>query len=160
MITDELREFARRVLDGYEYLDLPEKIECIADNIDRDFAKALGETIAASYDVAKEEIEDGRWTALPVDADGRPVHMDDTVSYRGTLWHVVAISHKGKVSLRAPGKQNTWAPAEHTHWHPDDTWDAIERDMRSNLEAGDDAAEWVPDLFSRCRFLADCERPS
>lgn len=59
---------------------------------------------------ANAATDDGKplWVELfdtqPADAQGLLIALDDLVSYRGSLFQVVAASHKQKVVLRTPGK--------------------------------------------------------
>lgn len=51
--------------------------------------------------------------SLPLDADYCTVFMDDRVKYRGKVFEVVAMSHKGKLAIRKPGRDNGafWVPS-------------------------------------------------
>ncbi len=53
----------------------------------------------------------------PRDKNGRMLALDDTVLYNGVYFRVVAMSHRGKVSIRHSSMRSgggaRWVPADH-----------------------------------------------
>lgn len=126
----QLRERARALLgaDYREGYGLGKLRAALLPGSDETFSVALdAERVAAEManviDGCAHEIE--RMAALfPSDGDGRPCLLGDKVWLRGREMRVVAVSHKGKVSLRdwdkAGGDGARWhAAGEVSHREPD-----------------------------------------
>lgn len=94
------------------------------------------------------------WMELPRDADGTAIRMDDTVRFRDALWTVIAITHTGKLQLRAPGRKNQWTFPEHVRFDVADSWEAIENELHERIARGEQDAEWMLCIVERCRRLA------
>lgn len=95
-ITDELREYAG-IFYLFRYKDVREKLDAIADRIDAAHHKAEdewreknGDMWLKGYAVCHEELMEGHpvivadlenagWVRLPVDADGVPIRIGDTL---------------------------------------------------------------------------------
>lgn len=151
-ITDELREYV-----GLGEGTVPCEIRAIADRIDEQHAVKVErlEKYRASVDAMLKE-----YVKLPVDADGVPIHVGDTVEEVGedptryTVCGVGTLQERPAVFYGNPseyGYADGWDFAENVCHVQPDTWERIIEDA-ANLVRGDN--ESVVELVERCRRLA------
>ena len=163
-ISDEIREFVKRSYAD-EYMD-PRELLAIADRIDAEheqvvgFCKRLEGAAANREDV---EIFGVEYTALPLDADGVPIHVGDTVWDLGddgeeTCVKSITLYPNGVASIAIVG-ESCVIPTELTHARPD-SWERIANELEAWCDDADvdvDACEKPRDLAKRIRRLAEKE---
>ena len=148
-ITDELRSWAEgdALRAGMSLRTARDQALTIADRIDAELAE--------------------RYVALPLDADGVPIHFGDVLSQFGTPMTVFAMSDpdpdQGDCMLELITDDgisgSTWVRARKMRHHTPDTWECIIEDaIRGDggsygcLEERFNAT--VPVLVARCKALA------
>ena len=141
-ITDELRKW------GYGFCgDTHDVVTAIADRIDAEYERVRAESI---IDMTDESMAEHGWVRLPVDADGVPIRVGDTVEYvDDTLAprNVTSINLAGDgwwVYINGVGRQ----PDMYRHVTPD-TWERIIEDALDGYHDTD-----FENLVARCKALA------
>ena len=176
-ITDELRDCIRTASRSYEdvrnpyndreILHIPEEeLLRIADRIDeryhRDMATAQQAGINEGEDAAMRE----GWVKLPVDADGVPIRVGDTVEEVGedptryTVCGVGTLQDRPAVLYGNPSKYgyaDGWDFAESVRHVQPDSWERIIEDAGNSDKDGHEWAEYATALVERCRRLAGGE---
>ena len=159
-ITDELREWARR----YAYFEAD--VMAIADRIDEQYyrtCRALDSAWSAtSHEVLEQAIDElsDEWVKLPVDADGVPIRVGDTIE----------IEHNGRVTTVTNINYNEYGwqvycaggggfdKDTRCHHVQPDSWERIiEEAMAVGFASFSDESEedCKSELVERCRRLAN-----
>lgn len=153
-ITDELREWAEgdTLRAGMSLRMAHDQALAIADRIDAEaddnerfrrdvepFCDRLREAAAERADVTMYGVD---YVALPVDADGKPIHFGDVLDQFGTPMTVIAMSDpdpdEGDCMLRLTidGIDDTWVRARKMHHHKPTVEDVLR-------EFADRVLEWA-----------------
>lgn len=127
-ITEELRDYVGRSTQGL----VRSELMAIADRIDT----AHADDVLAAVTITRSKVGETHMR-LPVDADGVPCRMDDSVWLDGEPFEVIAITHKGKLALRQRGGKGVrWVfSGKVTHEEPL----TVEGVLRGLLSEYDDA---------------------
>ena len=155
-ITDELREWMDGVLTSDDYAWV------IADRIDEQYYKtcrALDSAWSAtSHKVLEQAIDElsDEWVKLPVDADGVPIRVGDTIE----------IEHNGRVTTVTNINYNEYGWQVYCaegggfdkdtrchHVHPD-SWERIIEDAVKLGYADYPTTSYEAELVERCKRLA------
>ena len=153
-ITDELREWGNRWEDA-----VADEIDAIADRIDAEYKHAIGYV----DDRDPETMWENGWVKLPVDADGVPIHVGDTVEEVGEnpTWYTVCgvgtLQDRPAVFYGNPseyGYADGWDFAERVRHVQPDSWERIIEDAGNSDKDGHEWAEYAAALVERCRRLA------
>lgn len=157
-ITNELREYAT----GWRDRSCHEHLLAIADRIDAEHD--LGRTDAYIhglqsteylYDRIDEELSE-RYVKLPVDADGVPIHIGDTVKLGDGTFEVRRLEFYDMDSWDVVDRfGEPFSPFYMRHIQPD-TWERIIDDAQSAYWDGDEIGydHRKAELVERCRRLA------
>ena len=128
-ITDELREYAGSFY-LFRYKDVREKLDAIADRIDQEADEEAARKYLAGFDegfasaddwmnMNEDDLSKHGWFKLPVDADGKPVHVGDVMEWDdGQTAEVVGVSSDTFFYVDYANDSADWAPArDKCHHH-------------------------------------------
>ena len=154
-ITDELREYAA----GWRDRSCYKHLLAIADRIDAEHAEAVADAELGASPTEEQMAELG-WVKLPVDADGIPVKLGDTVRMGSTVIEVIGIGNVtsdmndyGVFCQREDGRYE-WFNARFLHHVKPDSWERIIHDAFVESQEHFGSADDVAELVERCRRLA------
>ncbi len=90
-ITDELRKYAddldkkAAMKSEHGFSPIGMRLSAIADRIDEEHEKALSEQFESltvgMKPMTEENMAEGGWVRLPVDGDGKPIHVGDVIAH-------------------------------------------------------------------------------
>ena len=152
-ITNELRRWAYSTFAHTIFSNLEKKVDEIADRIDAEHEKAV--TAAHSNGITKYgSVVAREYVKLPVDADGVPIRLGDTVKLGDGTFEVRRLELYDMDSWDVFDRfGEPFSPFYMHHVQPD-SWERIIEDA-ANLVRGDN--ESVVELVERCRRLAGAE---
>ena len=143
-ITDELREYAEEQI---EWLNMPKvhyrKLLEIADRIDAEHEKQCAESWMRGHDAwaaidRSDEMAEHGWIRLPVDADGKYVHIDDVMEWPdGETFEVVGIGDGVLFYFDGSSELTDWTGASTKRHHKPPT-------------AEDVLTELTDEVWNRC----------
>lgn len=159
-ITDELREYVDVWMDTQDELSKAEKafvairLSTIADHIDAAYEKAMSDRIESLTDDMKpmtdENMAEGGWTRLPMDADGEYIHVgdillgyNDTATVKG-----LSLSEGGWELICDNGIWHD--PEEFVHYHKP-TVEEILQEFRDEVALGYVDKEVINEFAGRIR---------
>lgn len=163
-ITDELQECIRTANRSYEdarnpyndreILHIPEEeLTAIADRIDKEHAEAVADALQLRG-------EPDRWVKLPVDADGKVIHIGDTLKAGSKEITVLGIgrcydgSEEFGVFSQLYEGDYEWFNAQYFQHVKSDSWESIIADAVKNGMYDHDNERIQQKLVERCRRLA------
>ena len=151
-ITQELREYIERHPTMMHAVGLTD----LCDNID-----AIHRSLEQENERLRDASERGDdWIKLPVDADGVPIHIGDTLEWSdGTTFEVIGIGDGTLYYLNGDADGHIsieWTSTRQKRHVKPDTWESIIEDA-TKLGFTDPDNEHLRDkLVARCKAL--CER--
>ena len=143
-ITDELREYTKHYSVGGSKKDT--MLSSIADRIDVEYQKAIREL----NNLADASV------LLPVDADGVPIHVGDTVTCARSVWEVTGLRLTGLAwgvcctifNEHGGSGTNVYPPCDLHHYHKPTVEDVL-REMFYKAHIYDEREmELLPDLIA------------
>ena len=143
-ITNELRRWAYSTFAHTIFSNLEKKVDEIADRIDAEHRRAL-EKVAAMVD------HDG-WVELPVDADGKTIHVGDVVVEDGCGVPYTVMSMKLFEDCWDVGECGM-NPNLCRHVQPD-SWERIIADAGMANALSSEWDNMKAELVERCKRLA------
>jgi len=169
-ITDELRSGGTHLTVTDRRAFGEEELTSIADRIDREHRMALEKVAADAFldgTPAEAQLEELGYIKLPVDADGKAIHVGDKLTdgeYTFTVYEL-AVYGDGSWSIRNDDG-NAWAACDVTHRHEptvedvlqeltDEVWNRCCEGVADIFDSGID--ELVAEYAARLRLAGDAE---
>ena len=155
-ITNELRDYAGVAWEPWAAAR--EHLLQMCDNID-----AIHRSLESENECLRDASERGDdWIKLPVDADGVPIHIGDTLEWSdGTTFEVIGIGDGTLYYLDSDKDGHisiAWTSTELKRHYRPDTWESIIEDA-INTHGNGFNPSWTETrdaLVARCKAL--CER--
>lgn len=163
-ITDELREWAARELASWKMArERYDALAAIADRIDAEHERMFLDLTSGMEPMDAEHMAEHGWVKLPVDADGVPIRVGDTVEEVGedptryTVCGVGTLQDRPAVFYGNPSKYgyaDGWDFAENVCHVQPDSWERIIEDAVKNGMYDHDNERIQQKLVERCQRLA------
>lgn len=157
-ITGELREYATVAWEPWP--EARDRLYQMCDAIDSIHAQLERENAAlkAELDRVLGEQDNGGTMPLPLDMNGKPVHIDDVMEWptTGETFEVVGIGDGVLFYVEDGNEKADWTGASTKRHHASDTWERIIKEV---LQRGHDDYPLNVDIepyVARCKAL--CER--
>lgn len=157
-ITDELRECIATAVWQYEndvktaYIP-KDKLTAIADRIDERHERGMADAELGASPTEEQMAELG-WVKLPVDADGVPIHVGDSVALGDGTFEVRRLELYDRDSWDVLDRfGEPFSPLNLRHVQPD-SWERIIQDAVKLGYADYPTTSYEAELVERCRRVA------